>query len=95
MQTESQKLQVQFLQTLSEMMFGNVVLSPVAHSTCGYNDKNYLRNTSTAINLDDHGGLQTKHHMVLHNGKRDACQILRIPFEDWKDLICEKNKVKY
>jgi len=39
MQTESQKLQVQFLQTLSKMMFGNVTLSPVAHSTCGYDDK--------------------------------------------------------
>jgi len=33
-----------------------------------------------------------RHMMMLHNGKHDACQILKIPFEDQKDLICEKTK---
>jgi len=37
------------------MMFENVTLSAIAHSTCGYNNKIDLRNTSAAINLDDHG----------------------------------------
>jgi len=30
--------------------------------------------------------------MALHDGKRDACQILKIPFKDQKDLICEKKQ---
>ena len=37
------------------MMFENVTLSAIAHSTCGYNNKISLCNTSAAINLDDHG----------------------------------------
>jgi len=30
--------------------------------------------------------------MALRDGKRDACQILRIPFKDRKELICEKKE---
>jgi len=45
----------QFLQASSEMMFENVALSAIAHSICVYDNKIDLCNTSTAINLDDHG----------------------------------------
>jgi len=52
------------------MMFGNVMLSAIAHSTCGYDDRIYLRNTSAAINLDDHGdaGPNTTWHFATASG---------------------------
>jgi len=75
-------------------MFGNVALSAIAHNTCGYDNKIYLCNTSTAINLDDHGECQTRFDMDLDNGRHYAHHILEKPSRCCEEQICSKNRRK-
>ena len=72
------------------MMFENVALSAVAHSTCGYDDKIYLHNTSAAINLDDHGDARPDLTWILTM----ASIFLTISWENLPDAVKNRSVEK-
>jgi len=72
------------------MMFENVTLSAIAHSTCGYNNKIDLRNTSAAISLDDHGDAGLDSTWILTT----ASILLTITWENLPDAVKNRSVQK-